>query len=100
MNFDKILIHRLQFALWGEFLSLTIQAQDSPLYPGLEDPSNQGINKEWPRASFMSYESKELAMKGSPEASGRFASLNGTKPECRRIGLQLHHCSFWFIETA
>ena len=47
MNFDKILIHRLQFAFWGEFLGLTIQAQDNPLYPGLEDPSNQGINKEW-----------------------------------------------------
>ena len=94
MNFDKILIHRLQLTILGVFLGLTIQAQDNTPHPGLEDPSNQGINKEWPRASFMSYESKELAMKGSPEASGRFASLNGTKTECRRIGLQLCHCSF------
>ncbi len=94
MNFDKILIHRLQLTILGVFLGLTIQAQDNTPHPGLENSSIQGINKEWPRALFVSYESKELAMKGCPEASCMFASLNGTKAKCRRIELQLHHCSF------
>lgn len=53
------------------------KAQDRPPHPELENPAIQGINKELPRASFVSYESKELALKNDRTASERFASLNG-----------------------
>lgn len=70
--------YKFKLAFLGMFLSLTIQAQDRPPHPELENPAIQGINKELPRASFVSYASKELAMKSSREASERYASLNGT----------------------
>ena len=64
--------------LLGAFCVLILNAQDRPPHPELENPSLQGINKELPRASFISYESKELALNNDREASERFASLNGT----------------------
>jgi beta-galactosidase len=62
----------------GLFLVITLQSQDRLPHPELENPAIQGINKELPRASFVSYESKELALKNNNEASSRFISLNGT----------------------
>jgi beta-galactosidase len=59
-------------------IATTLHAQDRQPHPELENPAIQGINKELPRASFVSYESKELALKGNKETSARFASLNGT----------------------
>lgn len=70
--------YKFKLAFLGMFLSLTIQAQDRPPHPELENPAIQGINKELPRASFVAYESKELAVSNNREASSRFTSLNGT----------------------
>lgn len=72
------MINKLKLSILGVFLGLTILAQDRLPHPKLENPAIQGINKELPRASFVSYESKELALKNNREASERFASLNGT----------------------
>ena len=55
-----------------------LRAQDRPPHPELENPAIQGINKELPRASFVSYGSREMALKNNRVASERFASLSGT----------------------
>lgn len=60
------------------FAAVTLHAQDRPPHPELENPAIQGINKELPRASFISYENKELALKNDKKTSSKFHSLNGT----------------------
>jgi beta-galactosidase len=70
--------YKFKLAFLGMFLSLIVQAQERPPHPELENPAIQGINKELPRASFVSYGSRELALKNNRDASERFASLNGT----------------------
>ncbi len=59
------------------FCSPNIQAQDRPPHPELENPAIQGINKELPRASFLSYKNRELALKNEKLNSSQFLSLNG-----------------------
>jgi len=60
-------------------LSVTIlHAQDRPPHPELENPAIQGINKEYPRATFVSYESREAALLSDKAKSSRMISLNGT----------------------
>jgi beta-galactosidase len=69
----------------GLFLVITLYSQDRPPHSELENPAIQGINKELPRASFVSYESKELALKNNNEASSRFISLNMSWKVCGMI---------------
>ncbi len=60
-------------------LSITeLQAQDRPRHPELENPAIQGINKEYPRATFISYENRDAALQNKKLNSSRFISLNGT----------------------
>lgn len=67
-------IYILFLFLW---LGLNIHSQERPRHPELENPSIQGINKEDPRASFISYETRELALENNAIMSSRFVSLNG-----------------------
>jgi beta-galactosidase len=71
-------MRNLIILLLGILFVTVLNAQDRPPHPELENPAIQGINKELPRATFISYESKELALKSKREDSERFASLNGT----------------------
>ncbi len=65
------------FSICIIFLFTNIQAQDRPPHPELENPAIQGINKELPRASFLSYKNRELALKNDKLNSSQFLSLNG-----------------------
>jgi beta-galactosidase len=56
----------------------SLQAQDRPPHPELENPAIQGINKEDARAAFISYESREAALQNEPSKSSQRMSLNGT----------------------
>jgi len=55
----------------------TISAQVRPPHPELENPSIQGINKEKPRATFISYDNRESALLNDKSKSSRLISLNG-----------------------
>ena len=59
------------------FSIVSLQGQNRAPHPEIENPAIQGINKEDPRASFISYESSEKALNGNQSNSSRFASLNG-----------------------
>lgn len=56
----------------------SLQAQDRPPHPELENPAIQGINKEDARAAFVSYESREAALENDQLKSSQWMSLNGT----------------------
>jgi beta-galactosidase len=64
--------------LLGLFPIIVVQAQDRPPHPELENPAIQGINKEKPRASFISYASRENALANDKSKSSRLILLNGT----------------------
>ncbi|MBN2012222.1 DUF4981 domain-containing protein [candidate division KSB1 bacterium] len=68
---------KLYFLLSGIFMITMLQAQERPPHPELENPAIQGINKEAPHATFISYETKEAALANDRTASSRFLSLNG-----------------------
>ena len=51
----KIRIQNILFLLIGLLALTDVMAQDRPPHPELENPAIQGINKEYPRASFISY---------------------------------------------
>lgn len=70
-------MRRFIFSICIIFLFTNIQAQDRPPHPELENPAIQGINKELPRASFLSYKNRELALKNDKLNSSQFLSLNG-----------------------
>ena len=70
----KRIFHLLGFL----FFITSLQAQDRPPHPELENPAIQGINKELPRASFISYDSREAALRNDQSTSSRILSLNGT----------------------
>lgn len=54
-----------------------LRAQDRPPHPELENPSIQGINKEYPHATFISYDSRENALLNDKSKSSRLQMLNG-----------------------
>jgi beta-galactosidase len=72
-----MLLKRLHLIVILVLLGISLSAQDRPPHPELENPSLQGINKELPRASFISYANRELALENSREISDRYASLDG-----------------------
>ena len=63
------------FLCW--LVVVTIHAQDRPLHPELENPSIHGINKEYPHASFISYNNRENALLNDKSKSSRVILLNG-----------------------
>ncbi|MEO8253904.1 MAG: glycoside hydrolase family 2 TIM barrel-domain containing protein [Flavobacterium sp.] len=64
--------------LFLEILSLTaVIAQDRPPHPELENPAIQGINKEYPRASFISYPTIETALSNDKKNATNLIPLNG-----------------------
>ncbi len=67
----------LAFLITGLIVAMAIQAQDRPAHPELENPSIQGINKEYPHASFISYENREAALTNDKSKSSHVISLNG-----------------------
>lgn len=64
--------------LLGIIFATGIIAQDRPPHPELENPAIQGVNKELPRASFISYESRESALLNNKTKSMKVTPLNGT----------------------
>lgn len=69
---------KIIFLLLGVlFTTVILHAQDRPPHPELENPTIQGINKEHPRAAFVSYSSREAAMQNDREKSSQWMSLNG-----------------------
>lgn len=59
------------------FFFVSLQAQNRAPHPELENPAIQDINREDPRASFISYENSDKALLGDKTRSTRFKSLNG-----------------------
>ena len=53
-------------------------AQDRPPHPELENPDIQGINKEYPHATFISYDNRQNALLNDKSKSSRVLLLNGT----------------------
>lgn len=70
-------MRRFIFSICIIFFFNNIQAQDRPPHPELENPAIQGINKELPRASFLSYKNRELALKNDKLNSPHILSLDG-----------------------
>src|SRR5690554_304970 len=60
------------------FFATNLLAQDRAPHPELENPAIQGINKELPRASFVSYNNREVALQNNKLNSSQFISLNRT----------------------
>lgn len=60
------------------FLITALNAQVRNPHHEIENPSIQGINKLSPRASFISYDSRENALLNDKSKSSRLISLNGT----------------------
>ena len=60
-------------------LSITVlKAQDRLPHPELENPAIQGINKEPPHATFISFDTRENALINDKSKSEYLISLNGT----------------------
>ena len=57
---------------------VTLGAQNRPPHPELENPAIQGINKEYPHATFISYDNRESALSYDKRKSSRVISLDGT----------------------
>ncbi len=68
---------RIILFLIGILPLISAMAQDRPRHPELENPAIQGINKEPARASFVSYENRELALKNNRSMNKNFLMLNG-----------------------
>ncbi|MBN2201454.1 DUF4981 domain-containing protein [bacterium] len=62
----------------GMIATAAVQAQDRPPHPELENPAIQGIRKESPRASFVSVENRETALRNDRSRTSRLILLNGT----------------------
>ena len=60
------------------FLISAVMAQDRPPHPELENPDIQGINKEYPHATFISYDNRQNALLNDKSKSSRVLLLNGT----------------------
>ena len=56
---------------------VTLIAQNRQPHPELENPAIQGINKEYPHATFISYANRENALSYDKSKSSRVISLNG-----------------------
>ena len=67
----------LSLLVCGLLLITTLNAQDRPPNPELENPAIQGINKEDPHASFFSFANRENALTGDKSKSSRIVSLDG-----------------------
>lgn len=74
----KIRILNILFLISALISSTGILAQDRPPHPELENPAIQGINKEYPRASFISYPNRETALASEKKKSSNLLMLNGT----------------------
>jgi beta-galactosidase len=61
----------------GLLMIATLKAQERPPHPDLENPAIQGINKEYPHASFISYPNRETALTSDKNQSSRVIMLNG-----------------------
>jgi beta-galactosidase len=70
-------VKQLSILFSGMLLVAILQAQDRPPHPELENPAIQGINKEYPHATFISYENRETALTNDKNKSSRVISLNG-----------------------
>ena len=68
---------KIMILICGLFLTAVLNAQVRHPHPELENPSIQGINKLNPRASFISYDSRENALLNEKNKSSRLISLNG-----------------------
>lgn len=66
----------IAFFMWL-WLATTLQAQDRPTHPELENPAIQGINKEYPHSTFISYDDRETAIVNDKSKSSRVILLNG-----------------------
>lgn len=66
-------IHFMTFFL----LAATVFAQQKDRYADITDPELTGINKEAPRASFISYKDEISALKNVPTSGAYYQSLNG-----------------------
>jgi beta-galactosidase len=66
------------FLINGLFFITFLNAQVRIPHPELENPTIQGINKENPHATFISYASRENALLNDKSKSSRLISLNGT----------------------
>ncbi|MEJ2628302.1 MAG: hypothetical protein P8078_07080 [bacterium] len=55
-------MRKLFILLSGILLISALRAQDRPPHPELENPAIQGINKEYPHATFISYDNRETAL--------------------------------------
>lgn len=71
----------------GLLLANFLSAQNRPANPELENPTIQGINKEAPRASFISYDSREDALT-KQNRSARLISLDGIWKFKYEVGLK------------
>ncbi len=68
---------RMNSIIAGLLTAIIISAQERPTHHELENPSIQGINKEYPHASFISYENRETALTNDKSKSSRVIPLNG-----------------------
>jgi len=73
----KIRIQNILFLLIGLLALTDLTAQDRPPHPELENPAIQGINKEYPRASFISYPNRETALANEKKKSLNWINLDG-----------------------
>lgn len=73
----KIRILNILFLLSSLISSTDILAQDRLPHPELENPAIQGVNKEYPHASFISYPNREIAL-SKDKNSSTLIMLNGT----------------------
>lgn len=73
----KIRILNILFLLSSLISSTDILAQDRPPHPELENPAIQGVNKEYPHASFISYANREAVLSNDKKSSN-LIMLNGT----------------------
>ena len=70
-------MRQLSSLIGGLLLFTSLQAQDRPPHPELENPAIQGINKEYPHATFISYDTRENAILNDKSKSSRVIILNG-----------------------
>ncbi|MBN2425311.1 MAG: DUF4981 domain-containing protein [Calditrichaceae bacterium] len=70
-------MQKLFILIIGIFFISDIKAQDRPPHPELENPAIQGINKEYPHASFISYDNRQNALLNDKSKSSRAIILNG-----------------------
>ena len=66
------------FIIFTGFLCTTmVFAQERPPHPEIENPAIQGINKEYPHATFISFDNRENALANDKSNSSRVIMLNG-----------------------